>query len=187
MNITQLSDDRVLISLCHEDMINFKLDFDTLEVNNPHSKKLLSRLLNLAVTSTGISTKNKSVVLEALENTDGCLILVSLCEKNKKRKKYRIKRIKEYPCFRFKNCDTLLCAIKSLYNTDTLFYNNSAYSYKNKYFLVFDYPVVSKKATKILTEYSDKLKATRPFVARLQEGGTKLASGNAIIHIGESL
>ncbi len=187
MNITQLSNDKVLISLCHDDMKSFELSFDKIGLSDPHSKKILSRLLSLAMTSTGLCSKNKTVILEALENTDGCLILVSLSDKKHRRKKYKIKRITEYPCFRFDDCENLLCAIKKLYNTDVLFYNNSAYYYNNRYYLVFDYPVVSHKAKKILTEYCGVVKGTKPFVARLNECGKKLSGGNAIIHIGSSL
>ena len=187
MNISRLSDDRVLISLCHDDMKNFELDFDTITLKSPHSKRILLRLMTLALSSAGLNTTNKSVMLEALENNEGCLILVSLSDKKQHRKKYRIKRISEFPCFRFECCDDMIDAIKTLYNTDMLFYNNCAYTYNNRYYLVFNYPVVSQKARKILCEYSHSIKCTKPFAAKLNEHGKILSNGNAIVHIGSSL
>lgn len=187
LNITPLSDHRVLITLCHDDMNSFDLSFEKIGLSDPHSKKILSRLMTLATSCAGIELKNKVIVLEALENCDGVLLLVSVNEKKTTRKKYRIKRIKECPCFRFTNCEDMLCAINKLYNTNILFYNNSAYFYNDKYYLVFDYPVVSHKAKRILTEYSSSVRGTKPFVARLNESGKNLSHGNAIINIGSSL
>lgn len=187
MKISQLSNTKVLISLCNEDMKSFDLDFDRIGLSDPHSKKILSRLLTLACVSNSIDTKGKAILLEAIENNDGVIILVSLSEKQTKRKKYKIKRITEYPCYKFENAEILLCAIEKLCSTNVFFYNNSAYYYKDKYYLVFDYPVVSNKAKVILNEFAVKVCGTKPFVARLNESATTLSSGNAIMHIGSSL
>lgn len=186
MTITQLSDCRVLLSLCCDDMKSFQLSFDNIGFSDPHSKKILSRLLSLACTKTGLSTKNKTVLVEALENADGCIILISLSEKEK-RKKYRIKHISEYPCYCFENSENLLCAIEKLYHSCAFFYNNSVYFHSGKYYLVFDYPVVSDKARKILLEYCNKVKGTKLFISRLNEYAKKLSGGNAIDHIGSAL
>ena len=186
LKIKQLTDDRILITLCHDDIEAFNLDFDTITLSDPHSNKILLRLLKLALSTTESDSKNKTIVLEAIENDDGILILLSLSKKSK-RKKYRIKRVSEHPCYRFDNCEHMLSAIKKLYHTDILFYNNSAFCYKNKYYLVFDYPFVSKKAKSILSEYSSTVRGVKPFIARLNECGKKLSGGNAVIHIGSSL
>lgn len=187
MNISQLSNTKVLITLKEEDMKNFELRFDEMGLSDPHSKKIISRLLSLACSSSNILTDNKQILCEALKSTDGCVLLVSLSDKKHVRKKYRIKRITEYPCYRFDNAENMLCAIEKLYNTDVFFYNNSAYCYKDRYYLVFDYPVVAQKAKKILSEFSQTVKGSKPFVARLTESANMLSQGNAIVHIGASL
>lgn len=187
MKISQLSRNKILISLCNDDMKSFELNFDEMGLSDPHSKKILSRLLSLACNSNSIQTDNKVILCEALKSDDGCIILVSLSEKKQKRKKYRIKRITEYPCYKFKNVDDMLDAIKKLYNTDTLFYNNSAYFYKDNYYLVFDYPIVALKAKVILSQFAQKIRGSKTFIARLHESSKVLSSGNAIIHIGTSL
>lgn len=187
MKISQLSSNKVLISLEQKDMQSFELEFDNMKLSDPHSKKIISRLLRLALNSGNIITDNKSVLCEALPSTDGCVLLVSVCDKKDKRKKYRIKRITEYPCYKFSNVEDMLTAIEKLYTTHKTFYNNSAYKYRNNYYLLFDYPVVPQKAAKILTEFSQRLNASKTFVARLNESAKILARGNAIENIGMAL
>ncbi len=187
MKISQLSNTKILISLCNDDMKNFDLSFDKVSLFDPHSKKILSRLLNVACNKNSIATDNKTVVLEALPSIDGMLILLSVTENKHHRKKYRIKRINEYPCYRFDDAEAMLTAIEKLCDTDVFFYNNSAYFYKNRYYLVFDYPVLSQKAKKILSEFALCVRGSKTFVARLHESGKMLSSGNAVVHIGMAL
>ncbi len=183
MTIQQLSNNKVMISLCNDDMKNFELDFDTISAKNPHSKKIIGRLLDLACKSQGLSTKDKSVVLEALPYCDGCVFLISINDR-KKRKRYRIKKINSYPCYKFSDCETFLCAVKALHSSKIFFYNNSAYMKDNCYYLVFDYPLLSVKAQAMLCEYAKLTAASMPFVARLKESATVLSVGNAIANIG---
>ena len=187
MKISQISHDKVLISLCNEDMKSFDLDFYNMGLSDPHSKKILSRLLSLACTSNSIQTENKKILCEALKSTDGCVLLVSLCDKEPQRKKYRIKRIKEYPCYKFSDIDTMLTTFEKLYNTDTLYYNNSVFLYNDSYYLVFDYPVVPEKAKRILSEFAHCVRGTKTFIARLCESGKNISNGNAIVNIGSQL
>ncbi len=184
MKISQLSDSKILITLLHDDMKRFQLDFSTLELSDPHSKKVLSRLCSLACASSSIKTKDKIVVLEALENGDGIILLLSVKEKGDTRKKYRIKRVKTYPCYVFENVEHLLSAIEKLCETNTLFYNNSLFLYNNLYYLVFDYPLITKSSQKILYEFAHKKEITKTFIAKLNECANKIACGNAITHIG---
>ncbi|MBQ6626887.1 MAG: hypothetical protein IIX27_06315 [Ruminococcus sp.] len=187
MKISQLSDSKILITLLHDDVERFKLDFSTLGLSDPHSKKVLSRLCTLACASNSIKIKGKTVVLEALENGDGIILLLSVKEKSDTRKKYRIKRIKTYPCYIFENAEHLLCAIEKLCKTNTLFYNNSLFLYNNLYYLVFDYPLITKITQKILYEYAHKKEITKTFISKLNESAQKIACGNAIAQIGSHL
>ncbi len=187
MTISQLSNTEVLISLCSDDMKNFELDFNDMGLADPHSKKIITRLLSLACVKNSLQTQGKTIVCEALKSDDGCVLLLSLLDKKQKRKKYRIKRITEYPCYKFSCIDDMLCAVEKLYNTDVLYYNNSAYLFCDCYYLVFDYPIVPKKAQKILSEFSSSVKGSKPFIARLHESGKVISTGNAIVHIGAAL
>ena len=44
-----------------------------------------------------------------------------------------------------------------------------------------------KKAKVILSEFSQKVRGTKTFVARLSESGKSLCKGNAVMHIGSVL
>lgn len=187
MTIEQLSSTKVLISLCNEDMKSFELDFDTIGFCDYHSKTVLLRLLRLALENSGIETEDKTIMLEALPHSKGCMLFVTVTDKKQKRKKYRIKRIKEYPCYKFFSLEELLSAIERLYGTDSFFYNNSVYLYNDSYYLVFDYPVVPHKAKEILSEYATKLNKSKIFIARLYESAKLISGGNAIVRIGTAL
>lgn len=186
MTITQISDNKVLITLKSEDISNFDLDFNKLDISDPKHQMILKRIFILACSNKDISSKDKSVTLEALPNPDGYYILVSISDK-KIRKKYRIKRITEYPCYRFYSIDNMFSTIEKLYNCDVIYYNNSLYFYKNHYYLVFDYPSVPKKSQPILQEFAHKINCNKLFLARLNESAKKISSGNAIVHIGSEL
>jgi len=186
MTITQINEYKVLISLKNNDILDFGIDFDSLNYSDPKQQKILRRLFTLACTNNNVCTKDKTVTLEALPNPDGYYILVSLSEK-KERRKYRIKRITQYPCYQFTDIDTMFTAIEKLYSCDVLYYNNSLYYYKNRYLLVFDYPLVPKKAQPLLHEFAHKTKCDKLFLARLNESAKKISGGNAIVHIGSAL
>lgn len=186
MQIIQINENRVLITLKNDDISNFDLEFDKLNYSDPCQQKIIERLFTLACVNNDICTKDKTVTLEALPNPDGYYILVSLNDK-KSRKRYRIKRIKEYPCYQFFNIDSMFTIIKKLYNCDALYYNNSLYCYNNRYYLVFDYPSVPKKVQSLLNEFALKVKCNKLFLARLNESAKKISSGNAIVHIGSAL
>ena len=81
MKISQLSDTKVLITLGTDDMKNFGLDFQKIGLSDPHSKKILSRLCTLACASNSIKTEEKSILLEAIENGDGMMLLLSVKDK----------------------------------------------------------------------------------------------------------
>lgn len=187
MKISQLSNDKVMISLCSDDMKSFELDYEYMGLSDPHSKKIISRLLSLACSTNSIKTDDKVILCEALKSGDGCVLLVSFKDKKIQRKKYRIKRIKDFPCYKFNCVDDMLTAMKKLYSEKIFFYNNSLYYKEGSYYLVFDYPVVNSKAKKILSEFSHLFRGTKTFVARLHESAKMISSGNAIVHIGAAL
>ena len=91
MIIEQIDSSKVLISLCNNDMEDYQLEFGTMDFENPHSKKILMRLLGIVCNKTGLSTKNKQLLLETLPLDSGCLILVTFMDTKPKINKYRIK------------------------------------------------------------------------------------------------
>ena len=93
MTVEQIDSSKVLISLCNEDLTEYSLRFDTMSFNDPHSRRILNKLLTIACGKTGIKQeKDKSMLVEAMPHSNGCLILLTMNHKKKKRTVYRIKK-----------------------------------------------------------------------------------------------
>ena len=90
MNIEQIDDSRVLITLCDEDMKSYSVSFDTMSLSDEHTKKVLKQLMYYASDKTGISFEKKHILIEALKYEHGCILLFTVSEKGK-RKIYKIK------------------------------------------------------------------------------------------------
>ena len=82
MTIEQIDSGKVMILLKNSDMKDFALEYSSLSFSDPHSRRILTRLLSLACSKTGVSAKNKKMFVEALPHKNGCLILLTLKEKH---------------------------------------------------------------------------------------------------------
>lgn len=186
MTIEQLDTSKVLISLCDEDMRDYKLQFNGMSFCSEHSKRVLLRLLQLACMRAGINYRSKTVLMEALPHQSGCLILVTMLE-SKKRKTYKVRRIKEQPCFVFESAEELLCSAEDIYRQEMKLYSNSLWLCEGKYQLVFDYPLLQDRVRRILGEYAEEHRITRVGVSRIKERGKLLWDHNALETIGEKI
>lgn len=186
MTIEQLDESKVLISLCTEDMEDFKLRFSDMSFCSEHSKRILLRLLQLACTKAGVSFERKTVLMEALPHNSGCLLLLTMMDK-KSRKTYRVKKIKEYPCFVFENSENLLSAAECIQTRSVSLRSNSLWLIKGKYYLMFDCPFVQKDVCALLREYAAKINYTFVGISRIKETGKLLCSGDALGIIAEKL
>jgi len=185
MTIERIDSSKVLISLCFEDMKDFSLRFDTIGFRDPHSRKILNRLLTLACNKTGLSIQNRSLLVEALPHESGCLILLTVKQKAQRKKVYKIKKVRNNLCYSFTDSNDFLDAICLLYKERPYNYSNSAYFYSNKYYLMFDYPSLPKRMRIILNEFAAPKKWNKVFAAKLKEAGVTLALNNAIEFIGK--
>ena len=97
MTIDKIKSNKILITLCDEDMRDFSLDYDTLSLYDSHSRKILMRILQIACFKTDIEIKDKRMIVEALPTVDGCMLLLTV--EDKKRKKYRLQNGKKCSCY----------------------------------------------------------------------------------------
>ena len=111
VTIEQLDGERVLILLGSSDMKDFALEYDTLSFSDSHSRKILSRLLTLACLKTGLSCADKKMLVEAVPQDGGCVILLTL---KPKRRLYRVKRRQKCVCAVAENADSLMLAAANL-------------------------------------------------------------------------
>ena len=179
MTIEKLDKEKILISLCSQDMKDYSLSFDSMNLDNDHSRKVILRLLRLACNKTGIDYLAKSVIVEALPCEGGCLILMTVINKQKTRHKYRVKRLSEKPCFVFENAENLLGAMEKLKGV-SLVHPNSLWLCEGSYRLVFDYPLVPDSVERVLWEYSRRQSLSAVQVSRLCEQGRLLCEKNAV-------
>ncbi len=186
MTIEQLDTRKVLISLCNEDMESFDLRFNDMSFCDEHSKKVLLRLMRLACVKTGLELKKGTVLMEALPHRSGCLLLVTLMEKAV-RKTYRIKRLKDFPCFVFEDAEEMLSCAESLGSKDIYMHRNSLWLYMGRYYLLFDYPVISPVCRGVLCEYAREIKGTAVTLSRIRENGKLLWRDNAVEFIYSSM
>lgn len=184
MTIDKLTDNRVLIVLCKQDMSDFSLDYSKMKFDDNHTRRILMRILRLACVKEGIEINGKSVMLEAINFDEECYLLVTI--NNKKQKKYRLKNIRNSLCYHLGGSSNFLDAIEQLYRQNVCCNHNSAYMYKDEYYLIFDYPSIPQKLRRVLSEYGNKSK-NNVSAARVKENGKQLCRHNAIAQIGKFL
>lgn len=92
MTIDKIKSNKILITLCDEDMRDFSLDYDTLSLYDSHSRKIPMRILQIACFKTDIEIKDKRMIVEALPTVDGCMLLLTV--EDKKRKNTDCKTVK---------------------------------------------------------------------------------------------
>lgn len=188
MNIEQIDASRILISLCDKDMESYSVTFDTLSLSELHSRKVIKELMYRASIRTGISFKNKRIVIEALKYEHGCLLLLTISDKEKKRKVYRIKYYNDSYIFVFDDVESLLACIKALYGISGNKYSSSVYYYKNKYYLVINSASTLKRKYKnMISEFCVKQMRGSAYTAFLLEHAQLLSEKNAVDIIGSKL
>lgn len=183
MIIEQIDNSKVLIVLGGNDMQDFSLEYDTLSFDDPHSGKILKRLLTLACTKTGISTEDKKILVEAVPQQKGCVILLTLLPKVS-RKIYRIKKQKTSLCFIFEDAEALISAAKVLCKS-LMPPENSVYLLDDKYVVVIEGIIENKRYLSRLREFSHKALQGKIHSARVRENGKLLAEENGIKVIGK--
>ncbi len=188
MNIEQIDSTRILISLCDKDMESYSVTFDSLGLTELHSRKVIRELMYRASLRTGISFKNKRVLIEALKYEHGCLLLLTISDKQKRRKIYKIKYYNDSYIFVFDDVESLLACIKALYGINGNKYSSSVYLYNNKYYLVINSASALKGRYKnTISEFCIKQFRGSAYTAFLLEHAKLLSEKNAVEVIGGKL
>ncbi|MGN0487922.1 MAG: adaptor protein MecA [Ruminococcus sp.] len=183
MTIEQIDSSKVLIVLGDKDMRDFALEYGTMSFDDPHSRKILGSILTLACTKTGISTKGKRMLVEALPHPDGCLILLTL-EVIRKPRVYKIKRKKRAVCAVFENVEELIKVSAVLKNNKSV-PENSLYFYDEKYCLIIESFHIPCSVMRVLREFSVNIFQSKISVARIKENGRLILESKAHCLIGQ--
>lgn len=187
MTIEQIDNERILIALCDDDMKSFSLEFESMTLSDPHVKEMIQRLLKFASIETGISVKNKRMLIEAIPYVNGCLFLITLTQKTRKRKIYKIKNIRPFIIGFIETEDMLRC-ISIVYKSDVKHIHSDLYKFGSRYFLIIR-PIrgISRRLEAFLYEYGEKISGGNLTISKLREYGKILAKDNAIEVVGTAL
>ena len=177
MTIEQLDETRLIISLCNEDMQVFSLEYESMGFDDPHSRRVLKRLLSLAGSRTGISVN------------EGCILLVTLLPKSEqKRRTYKIKKPCDCHICAFEGVESFLSCTQQLYQAGFLFRSSKAYLLDGVYYLILSTGgCLPFKAQGLLNEYADSCTSGRLEAAKIAEYGTPIAPSHAIMQIGSAM
>ena len=182
LTINRLDGQRVLVVLGGKDMSDFALDFEEMDMENAHARKILLRLTRLACRKTGISLSGKRVHIEALTVGEGCYLLVTV---QRRSRRYRLKRSGSC-CWQFQDVTAFLGAAEALCRLPYRLAKNAAYTLGGAYYLLFGYPAVPKALRHVLGEFAEA-KGGALKCAQVREQGRVICAQNAVATIGEYL
>lgn len=199
MRFEKLEEDKIRITLSHEDLIKKDIDFHSFMSNSMESQDLFFDMLEEAEKEIGFVTKDYLIRIEALALAGGDFVLTvtrSLPEKNKSnlRKKVHIKRKKanteeSHVIYSFATFEDF-CSFVSFFKEQNFKTTNLAdkvllYEYHNTYYLVLNginlcFPEL-KKLFSSITEFATFVSHSRVFTAKLAESGKLILKHNAIV------
>ncbi len=187
VDIEQIDEKRILISLGENDLERLSVKFEELSLDEIRSREVINELLMYASKTTGVSFKNKRIVIEALKYQHGCLLLLTVKEKFDRSKRYRIKNTEEPYIFKFDDAESFLCCIRELYKLSSG-QTTTAVLYRKSYYLIVTSSLpLSNKFKHIISEFSSEKHRGNVYSASLCEHGKVLAYSSAVDIIGSHM
>ncbi len=198
MRFEKLNEDKIRITLSHEDLVKKDIDFHSFMSNSIESQDLFFDMLEEAEKEIGFTTKDYLIRIEALAMAGGDFILTvtrSLPEKirSNPKKKVHIKRKLSntdaaqvvYSFSSFEDyCAFLSFFEENHFNSMHLAEKVLLYEYQDIYYLVLSninlaYPHL-KKLFSCITEFATFVSHSSIFVSKLSENGKLIMKHNAI-------
>lgn len=191
MILDKIDEKRLLIALSHEDMNFLDITFNQLDWKNDYSREIIKNLLARAESEIGFSSRNKKLLIEAIPQSNGCFVLVTLLSNkiNKSRKIYKIKNNSKPFTFFFENSDSLFALIERIYNNSAFsFSDSSIIELNNSYYVIFyaNSPLTSSVLA-IISEYGKLIGNDFVAAARILERGNVIVNQHAVENLGKYL
>lgn len=198
MRFEKLEEDKIRITLTHEDLVKKDIDFHSFMSNSMESQELFFDMLEEAEKEIGFITKDYVIRIEALAMAGGNFVLTvtrSLPEKVKSntRKKVHIKRkranVEEadviYSFSTFEDfCSFATFFKKQHFKTVNLAEKVLLYKYQHTYYLALNGINVGfsdlKKLFSSITEFATFVSHSKAFSAKLSESGKLVLKHNAL-------
>ena len=198
MRFEKLNEDKIRITLSHQDLEDKHIDFHSFMSNSIESQDLFFDMLDKAEKEIGFITKDYKIRIEALAMAGGDFVLtitrtVPEKEKTPYRKKVTIKRKKpsyeaSQVIYSFPNFDDY-CLFIDLLKTNNFNMNNIAksiilYEYNHTYYLCFyninlDYTDLKNLLSNI-TEFGTFVNHSELFLRKMNESGKVIMKHNAL-------
>ena len=182
LTINKLDESRVLVVLAQRDMSDFALDFQSMDMQDDHSRRILLRLTRLACRKSGIDFHGRQVHIEALTVGQGCYLLVTVRQRKKRFTRKRGGSV----CYEFSDSSTFLNAVEAAYRLGFCTSKNAAYQQNGAYYLLYDYPALPKPLHRLLTEFGKKSGGAL-FAAHIKEHGIPVCRRCAVETVGRYL
>ncbi len=188
MNIEQINSSKIIISLCNKELEKLSVTFETLNFSDLNSRKALKEILYCASSKTGIDFKNKRILIEVMQYENGCIFLVTLSEKNRSRKIYRIKKCVDFYTFIFDSADSLLNCINAIYNINGGRYCSYVFIMDGTYCLsIRPTSTLQNKYINTIKEFTSDIRYGKIYFDFLLEHAKLILTKNAIEVIGSKL
>lgn len=190
MILDKIDEKRLLIALSNEDMDLLDITFKQLDWKNNYSREIIKNLLIRAEQEIGFSSYNSKLLIEAIPQSNGCFLLVTLLSNKLKRprKTFKIKNSTKPFIFHFKEAEALFCAIERIYDNLSYFNDSAIIKVDESYYAVlYINGSISSKIQAIISEYGDLVGKDSIFAARVFEKGNVVFQNKAVEKIGKYL
>ena len=175
MILELVDESRLLIILSPEDMEDYQLTFDSLDWQNGHSRSVIKEFLRIACRQKGFCPGDSRLLIEAVPDEEGCVLLVTMLPEEKaKRKVYRIKE-NQPSLTPFLFPQKAACSSR-------LYLLNRAY-----YLIMYGGKRLPCPVEILLTEYGSYVGKGQQAAAQVLEHGKLLAGEDAVTTVGLQL
>ena len=110
MTIKKLSPDKVRITLSHEELAAYEIDWDHLGPDDEPTRELLLQLLDSAWQTAGFRPDEGQIYIEALPTENGCVLILSKAHDSD-----TLESICTPVIFRFEHAEDLLAGARQLF------------------------------------------------------------------------
>ncbi len=161
MTIEMLDKQLILVSLCEEDMLTYRLGSDE------SAEQGLRELMLYIGEECGLDHRGKSYLIEVMPSAKGCLLIISV-RQAKRRKLYRVKRRALSDVCVFFDADAML----DFLSLKSGMCGYAVYRYRERYILLPD--VSDEGLLSLLSEYGELYPVSTALMARVREHGRLL-------------
>ncbi len=176
MTIDRISEKTILVTLTQGDLRSYNLDFES-KADSVDTRRGLTGLMIRVGEECGLDHRGKSYLVEALPGKESWLLIISV-RREKRRRRYRIKRDAFVDCCRFEQTDDLL---DWLGFAGGIHSGSALYQVSGGYYLLPDRPWTDQERS-LLSEFGRVTRESRVTAARIREHGSVLCENHRRRH-----